>query len=115
MYLFHSFESAIVTTLILLRLHKGKIKPSFTCIIHMSSMCRGKLLLSCASPNLLEWEEITICWACDKQSVHALLILYQYVNLFRSMLFKSGAITWQYIDTDLIEIYVQLKLRKQGR
>jgi hypothetical protein len=44
-----------------------------------------------------------------------LLVLCQYVDLFGSALFKSGAVAWQYIDTNLIKIYVQLKLRKQGQ
>jgi enterochelin esterase-like enzyme len=78
-------------------------------------MHRRKRSLGCAGPNLLKWEEIAVCQACDKQGVCALFILCQYVNLFGSALFESGAVTWQYVDTNLIKIYVQLKLRKQGQ
>jgi len=65
-------------------------------------------LIGFTHPNLLEREKITGCRACNKQGVHMLLVLCQYVDLCRSMLLKSCAIAWQYIDPDLIEVDIQL-------
>jgi len=114
-YLFHSFEGTIMTSLVLLRLSKCEIKSALKCITHTRcTSWRGWPICS-TRPNLLEWEKITVRRACNKQSVCALFVLCQDVDLFRSTLLKGCAVAWQYVDPNLIKIDNQLEWDKESQ